>query len=267
MKTMTLSQGVMGGGFIRNGGGRDTATADEANRFRGRFARVRSAEAVRTSGSVAEHILTVREATDTADLDAVYRLTHDAFLEQGYCEPQPDGRLIHYPHLEGLPETTALVAEENGEIVGTNSVTLDGPAGLHVDVDFKTECDRIRAECSALGRSLGASWRIATKRSCRSATAVIKGLIRETVRRFVAGSVETVVFTFNPRHERIYKRLLNMTTIARHGGTVQGLNNAPAVFMRWDLETCPDQWLRTRDEFARREAARARNQVEWERRS
>ena len=209
-----------------------------------------------------EQALTVREACGAAEMDEVYRLTHDTFLEQGYCEPQPDGRLIHYPHLEGLPETTTLIAEEHGEIVGTNSMTLDNPVGLHVDVDFKAECDRIRAECRALGRSLGASWRIATKGSCRNTTAVIKGLIRETVRRFIVGGVETVVFTFNPRHERIYRRLLNMKTIARYDGTVRGLNNAPAVFMRWDLETCPDMWLRTHDEFARREAARARNQMD-----
>ncbi len=246
MNTMVLSHPVLSGTIVaepENSPGRSVGIPAAA-------ARACALDVGRT------HAVVVREAASAADMEAVWRLTHDAYVEQGYCAPQPDGRLIHYPHLEGIPETTVLVAEENGEIVGTNSLTLDGPAGLHVDADFTTECDRIRVEVRAAGKTLGASWRIATKSSCRSVTAVVKSLIRETVRRFVEADVETVVFTFNPRHERIYKRLLNMSTVARHGGTVHGLNNAPAVFMRWEMATCPDQWLVTPAEFARRECAR-----------
>ena len=121
-----------------------------------------------------------------------------------------------------------------------------------MDEDFKAECDRIRAE----GRRLCASWRIATKSTYRGTLKLVKGLIQETVSRVIAAECLTCVFTFNPRHERIYKRLLNMRTVARRGGSINGLNNAPAVFMRWDLESCPDTWLRTAEERARRDSAR-----------
>ena len=253
MNTMTLTRDAMYGMAVAE-------PAVEGARCRADSGGLRDALAARSRAAAEDrpHVPVVRVAATAADMDKVYRLTHDAYLEQGYCAPQPDGRLIHYPHLDGIPETTVLVAEENGQIVGTNSLTLDGPAGLHVDSDFKAECDRIRAEARAAGRRLGASWRIATRSSCRQVAVVVKSLIRETVSRFVADGVETVVFTFNPRHERIYKRLLNMRTVARHGGTVHGLNNAPAVFMRWEMATCPDQWLTTPAEFARRELARAR---------
>lgn len=185
-----------------------------------------------------EAALEVRPARNLAELDTVYRLTHDSYVERDYIQPQPDGRLIHYPHLDGIPETTVLVALRGGQVIGTNSLTLDGPRGLHVDSDFGDECDRIRAE----GRSLAASWRIATVRECRHQTRIVMELIRATTHCVIRAGIQTCVFTFNPRHERIYKRLLNMRTVARTE-TSRGLSNAPAVFMRLNMEECPARWL------------------------
>jgi hypothetical protein len=186
----------------------------------------------------AEAEVLVRPVRDDAELDCVYRITHDAFVERAYCAVQPDGRLIHYPHLDHIAETTVLVAIVDGQIVGTNSWTLDGPQGLHVDSDFKTECDAIRRE----GRRLSSSWRIATTSKCRSERKVVMALIQETLVQSVEAGVLTSLFTFNPRHERIYRHLLNMQTVARNDGT-RGLNNAPAVLMRLDRENIPEVWL------------------------
>jgi hypothetical protein len=69
-------------------------------------------------------------------------------------------------------------------------------------------------------------------------------LIKATVQFWIRAGIETCVFTFNPRHERIYRRLLNLKTLARSEST-GGLSNAPAVFMRWDVEHCPERWLPT----------------------
>jgi len=181
----------------------------------------------------------IKKAENAGEMEGVHRLTHDTYFEQEYIDRQPGGKLIHYPHLENIPETTVLIAVSEGRIIGTNSLTLDGPAGLHVDKDFKEQCDRIRLE----GRSLAASWRIATRSGCRSERKVVLGLIQKTVDEAVACGIETMVFTFNPRHERIYRRLLNMRTVARSEGSA-GLNNAPAVFMRLDREDLPEQWLK-----------------------
>ncbi|MFH1022789.1 MAG: nucleotide disphospho-sugar-binding domain-containing protein, partial [Planctomycetota bacterium] len=180
----------------------------------------------------------VRPIKNKNELDEVYRITHDAFLERGYCRPQADGRLVHYPRLDQIKETTVFVAVSDGGIVGTISLTLDGPAGLHVDEDFKEACDDIRNE----GRKLAAGWRIATRSGYRDERGIVMGLIREVVTRAVDAGVRTGVFTFNPRHESIYQRLLNMKTVARNGET-SGLQDAPAVFMRCDAEALP-AWCR-----------------------
>src|SRR5947209_3989524 len=80
-----------------------------------------------SAGSATGSGILVRPIEGEAELDAVYRLTYDSFLERGYCAPRPDRRLIHYPHLDRLPETMICVAISEGQIVGTVSVTLDGP--------------------------------------------------------------------------------------------------------------------------------------------
>jgi len=178
----------------------------------------------------------------TWDLEEVYRITHDAYVERGYCPVQPGGRFVHFPHLDGIPETTVLVAVQDGVVVGTNSLTLDGPRGLHVDADFKFECDAIRRE----GRRLAASWRIATRSALRGETRVVMALIQATVDLLRDEQVETGVFTFNPRHERFYSRLLNMRTVSRSTGSVSCLQNAPAVLMRLTVADLPDRWCKQR---------------------
>jgi hypothetical protein len=143
----------------------------------------------------------LRPIRGAEELDAVYRLIHDGHVERGQCEPQPDGRLIHYPRLDNIPETTVIVALVRGRIVGTSSVTLDGERGLHTDEDFKAECDAIRLE----RRPLCASWRIATLREFRGSRSLVLALIGETVRVMIASGSLTAIFIFNQRHERIYE--------------------------------------------------------------
>jgi len=170
------------------------------------------------------------------EMDDVYRITYDAYLDMNYCEYQSEARLIHYPHLDNIPETTVLIAEEDGGIVGTASLTLDGEQGLNVDSDYKAECDKVRTE----GRRLAAAWRLVTTDHDRR---VVMGLIGHMVHVVISFDVETCLFTFNPHHEGVYKRLLNMETISGHNSSVQGLKNAPSVLMRWDVEKCPSRWL------------------------
>jgi len=169
-------------------------------------------------------------------MDDVYRITYDAYLDMNYCEYQSEARLIHYPHLDNIPETTVLVAVKDGEIVGTNTLTLDGPNGLHVDCDYKEECDRVRGE----GRKLYASWRIVTVDHDRK---VVMGLIKATVGLGYKLGFHTCLFTFNPHHESVYKRLLNMKTIARHDKSIHGLKNSPSVLMRLDREDVPARYV------------------------
>ena len=112
----------------------------------------------------------IRKVSTAEEMDEVYKLTHDQYVKEGYIAPQPDGRLRHYPHLDGIPETTVLIAVDEGRVVGTNTLTLDGPAGLHVESDsaFKTIASFYRIAAAASGTKLACSWRIVTHPEARN---------------------------------------------------------------------------------------------------
>lgn len=182
--------------------------------------------------------LVIRPLADDCELDDVYRLTYDVYRCAGYCPPAYGMRLLHYSHLDRIPQTVVFGAFAEGGLVGTNTLTRDGPRGLHVDHDFRAEADAVRRE----GRLLGASWRIVTRPEVRSARQIVLELIRATAHAMIRGGIETLLFTFHPKHERIYQRLLSMTTLARRDA-IGALANAPAVLMRVDWEDLPERWL------------------------
>lgn len=169
--------------------------------------------------------LLVRPVRHRCELEEVYRITHDAYLERGYCAPQPGGRLIHYPALEGTPETTVLVAMEDKTVIGTVSLTIDGACGLNVDHDFPAEVRGVRTE----GRALGAVWRLATRATQRGERRVVMALIQAAVRlAFETQELETFLIVVNPRHQSAYARLLDMQTVAFSPGT-EGLEPQPRI--------------------------------------
>jgi hypothetical protein len=147
----------------------------------------------------------------------------------------PDNRLALYPNLDNIPETRVLIAEEDGRIVGTNSLTLDGPNGLPSDIDFRKECAAIRGE----GRRLAGSWRLCTRAGYRDERRIVLDLFAKTVRLTQELGVQTCVFTVLPRHVRIYEKLLNMKLVSKKEAAIKGLQNVPAVLMRCDYETLP----------------------------
>jgi hypothetical protein len=193
----------------------------------------------------------IRPVQNEQEMDKVYRLVHDVYLRRGYCTPQPDRRLRHYRHFDEIPETTVLIAIEDGKIIGTNSLTVDGPNGLPVDADFKHIVDTVRQE----KHKLGASWRIATIHRYHNDKKLVIALIQETVSLVIRKNIRTMLFTFNPRHQKVYKRILGMKTLSQKINNVECLKNAPAVLMRWDIERCPDRWLHTEEEKAAKLAA------------
>lgn len=178
----------------------------------------------------------IRAVQGSSELDQVFRLTHDAFVERGYCAPQPAGLLRYYRHLDGISQTTVLVAVSDGRVTGTISLTTDGPQGLHADQDFGADCDAIRRE----NRKLGAAWRLVCRGAPCGRLDSVSALIQEAARRGVAFGIRTCVFTVHPRHESFYKRLLNARTVARSDGMAE-LTNSPALLMRWDLDRSEEE--------------------------
>ncbi len=186
---------------------------------------------------------TVREAQTIRELDEVHRITHDSIVEAGYMPPQNGGRIISYPELDSSPRTTILVAMEGRRVIGTNSITADGPFGLHTDRHFRAETDVIRRE----GRRLVSSFRIATDPSWtgRRSFALVQDLVKwSLVVAIHKYDFETILCTFNPKHETVYERWLAARTVRVIEAMEDDRIAAGAVMMRIDRERLPETVLR-----------------------
>ncbi|MBK8541238.1 MAG: hypothetical protein IPL60_14730 [Ardenticatenia bacterium] len=162
----------------------------------------------------------IRPVQTATDLDRVSRLVHDVYVSAGYFDPRPDGRLSVYGEYDPLPETLVLAAFEGDDVVGTLSITLDGPHGMSCEHDFGPACAAIRAE----GRPLMAVWRNATADSHRTSRIDLE-LIRTGAVFGIGLGIGTFVSTVEPSLERAYVKLFGMTTVARTDG-VDGVRGA-----------------------------------------
>ena len=165
--------------------------------------------------------LIFKELSDLTRLPEIYSLTHDTFVESGLIAPKKDGILNLYPHLNKIKETVVIIAESDGEIIATNSVTIDGEKGLHTDVYFKSETDEYRRT----HEKLGSSWRIATDKKHRRDIRIIMNLIKHTLSVGEKLGMKTCLFIFEKRHERIYKKLICARTIAEKICDIEGYIN------------------------------------------
>lgn len=181
------------------------------------------------------------EIDSVGALADVYRLTYREYLSAGYIAPNADKVLAHYAELDTIAETTVFGAYSGNELIGTNSLTVDGPMGLHVDHDFPDQVRRIRRWCKGRALALGASWRIVTDRKIRRGFAVLMELVRATVRKSCELGLHVTLCSFHPQHERTYHRLLGFETIARD--VCRAAGGSPAVLMYGDsrviLSRCP----------------------------
>jgi hypothetical protein len=162
--------------------------------------------------------LIYKELTDLTRLPEIFSLTHDTFVESGLILPKKNGMLNLYPHLNKIKETAVIIAEFNGKIIATNSATIDGEKGLHTDVYFKSETDEYRKT----HKNLGSSWRIATDKAHRRDIRIIMNLIKYSLLVGEKMGMETCLFIFEKRHERIYKKLIGAETIAEKVCDIEG---------------------------------------------
>ena len=172
-------------------------------------------------------------------MENVYRLAHDAYTEKGYKDSQDGGQLLYNAEMDQSDSTTVLIVEGAEVIIGSVSITLDGPDGLPVDKDFKATCDIIRGE----NRALASVWRLITRHGYADERRLVMALIGEIVQIGLNEKIQTVICALNPKHEHFYRRLLNMKRVA-YARAMKGLKNAPGVCMRCDMEDVPEWWTR-----------------------
>ena len=177
---------------------------------------------------------TISVLEDYSRLDEVYRLTHDTLAESGNIKQTIDGKIATCPHLDKIPETTILIAEYQGKIVGTISVTVDSSQGLHTDNWFKPETDEIR---STISGNLASSWRIATDPNYRGSRLLVISLIKGAFNIVLEKECKACLFTFLNKHVRIYQRIINAEVVKTRSVTLADNIKTDLTMMKMDVNS------------------------------
>ncbi|MFD2176237.1 GNAT family N-acetyltransferase [Veronia pacifica] len=163
-----------------------------------------------------------------SQLDNVLRLTHDSLVEIGAINPAPSGMFNFAPHLDETEDTTVLIAEKDGEIIGTSSITIDGKAGLISDHLFERETNRMREKSSS---PISSAWRFATKKEYRNNKKLAVDLMTKTREVLRESNSELCLCLFQEKHVRFYQKFFNGEVVAKKIGTADGSDYANFVLM------------------------------------
>jgi len=188
----------------------------------------------------------IHKLDDYNRISEIGKLVHDTLVESKHISSRYNKFVDLYPHLNTIPETTVLIAELNGKIIGTNSMTIDNPHGLHTDKFFKEETDIIRKNENKI---LGSSWRIATEHKYRKNIRLFLDLIQNSFYLAKEMNIETCLFVFDIRHEEFYKKLIDAETITKKICNIEPEIDIPMVLMRTDTENSQKHLSKT---FTRR---------------
>lgn len=151
----------------------------------------------------------IENLQDLSLMPEIYALAHDTAVESGLIAPQKSGMLDLNPHLDGIKQTTVLIAKCEGEIIGTNTLTLDGPNGIHTDTLFPAETNELRKK-----HVLSSSWRIATHKKYRSDIRLISDLLKTSMKTGREMGITDCLFIVNLRHAQTYIKALNAEIVA-----------------------------------------------------
>jgi hypothetical protein len=174
-----------------------------------------------------QRLLTIRAADCDGSRSSAHILVNRMYAARGYTtSATPD---------HSNPNRITLVASDEGETVGTITVSFDGPQGLLVDESFAAEAGKLRAEGFLLCEfiKLAVDGVVRSKKVLASLMDAAFLCARE-VRR-----CDKTLIEVNPRHVRFYESMLGFKVLRRD--RVNRRVNAPAVLMSLDLDFADEQ--------------------------
>ncbi len=175
----------------------------------------------------------INELIDYNRLSEISSMVHETLVESRHIIKGSTDKINLYPHLNNINQTTVLIAELNNNIIGTNSMTIDSEHGLHTDLFFKQETDYIRKSSE---KKLGSSWRIATNKEYRGNIRLFLDIIQNSFFLAKKKGIETCLFVFDKKHEKLYKKLLDAETISEKVCNIEAEIDINMVLMKTDTE-------------------------------
>ncbi|MBK1612232.1 hypothetical protein CKO44_01980 [Rubrivivax gelatinosus] len=178
--------------------------------------------------------LQIRIADTRPELEACFRLLHDAYVASGFMKPHPSGLRVTPYH--ALPTTTTIAAFWEGEVVGTLSMIREGVFGFPLQSVFDLSAVRAQpgriAEISAL----------AVHPKFRSTGGKILFPMMKFMHDYCVQYFDTrhIVIAVNPSKIELYESLLFFRRLqAAEVDHYDFANGAPAVGATLDLHEVP----------------------------
>ena len=191
--------------------------------------------------------LVLKIAQTQDELEACFRLLHDAYVGSGFMRPDPSGMRVTIYH--ALPTTTTLCAKYDGEVVGTISLIRESVFGFPLQSIFDLHEIREKngrvAEVSAL----------AVHPKFRNTGGTILFPLMKFMYEYCTTFFDTrhLVIAVNPNRIDMYESLLFFERLTQSSvANYDFANGAPAVGASLDLHVAPGVLKRTYGKKPRR---------------
>lgn len=174
--------------------------------------------------------LVLKLAETREELEACFRLLHDAYVDVGFMTPDPSGLRVTMYH--ALPTTTTLLAKYGDRVVGTISLIRESALGFPLQRIF--DISRIRRA----GGNIAEVSALAVDRKFQSRGGIILFPLMKFMYEYATKCFDTrhLVIAVNPRHIGLYESLLFFRRLrANPVEHYDFVNGAPAVGAHLDL--------------------------------
>ena len=190
-----------------------------------------------------KEVISVRKISTLHDLRNVYKLTNDVYSRSGIASASTNGMMIYHPEQDVMPQTHVFVAEVNGVMIGTITLSIDNAFGLMVDSGFKPIIDQYRTEY----KNLASFWRFAVLPDYQSNLVVMRKLIGLSALSMVWNKAQVCFLIVSPKHIGFYQKVLAFEEVAWGIDTNPHIKaeHAQVVLMKIHIENIPVKWVAT----------------------
>jgi hypothetical protein len=186
--------------------------------------------------------LVLKVAETREELEACFKLLHDAYVNVGFMKPDPSGMRATIYH--ALPTTTTLLAKFDGRIVGTVSLIRDSEMGFPMQKIF--DIRKVRKA----GGNIAEVSALAVHRRFQSTGGTILFPLMKFMNQYATEFFDTshLVIAVNPRHIGFYESLLFFRRLKQNPVEhYDFVNGAPAVGAYLDLRRVSEIFKRHYD--------------------
>ena len=179
--------------------------------------------------------LLLKIADTQEELEACFKLLHDAYVSSGFMKPDPSGMRVTIYH--ALPTTTTLCAKYDGKVVGTLSLIRESAIGFPLQRIF--DLTGVRAKAGNIAEVSALAVHPRFRRTGGSILFPLMKFMYEYCTTFF--DTRHLVIAVNPRHIEMYESLLYFRRLtSKVVENYDFVNGAPAVGATLDLKYAPD---------------------------